>query len=395
MKVLMLLIGHDFPTDIRVEKESRTLLAAGHQVTVVCENRKNRPERSHWNGIEIIRLPSLPLWLRRLNTATLFITLHSPLWERRIGRVVRQEAPDALHIHNLPFVGPGLRLALKFNIPLVADLHENHPALLKIRLARKDTLLDRFIFNPQRFARYEKRVLPLCDRIIVVVEEAAERIRRLGVPREKIFVVGNTEDIDATVSWTSSEPIDLPPSQMTLLYIGGFGPHRGLETVIKAMPKIIRRIPSAQILIVGDGPDRQSLESLVHELNLNESVHFAGWQPLERVYGYIQASDIGLVPHVANPHTNATMPHKLFQYMYMKKPVIVSSAKPLKRVVLDTNAGLVFESNSPESFASCVMTLQNPEKREKMGQNGHCAVKNHYNWQREAQELVELYQSLE
>jgi glycosyltransferase involved in cell wall biosynthesis len=395
MKVLMLLIGHDFPPDIRVEKESRTLLAAGHQVTVVCENRKNRPSRSRWNDIEIIRLPSLPLWLRRLNTATLFITLHSPLWEREIGRVVQQETPDVLHIHNLPFVGPGLRLAREFDIPLVADLHENYPALLNIRLARKDTLMDRFIFNPQRFARYEKRVLPLCDRIIVVVEEAAERVRRLGVPRENIFVVGNTEDIDATASWTSGEPIDLPSSEMTLLYIGGFGPHRGLETVIKAMPVIIAQIPSARFVIVGDGPDRQSLESLVDELNLNESVHFAGWQPLKRVYSYIQASDVGLVPHVANPHTNATMPHKLFQYMYMKKPVIVSSAKPLKRVVLDTNAGLVFKSNSPESFASCVLGLQDQEQRDQMGQNGNHAVKSHYNWRREAQELIRLYQSLE
>ncbi len=395
MKVMMLLIGHDFPPDIRVEKEARALIAAGYQVTVVCENRKNRPPRSHWNDIEIMRLPKLPLWLRRLNTATSFLILQSPLWEYEIKKLARSVSPDALHIHDLLFVGPGLRIAHKFDIPLVADLHENYPALLEIRQAREDTnLFDRFIFNPRRFANYEKRVLPLCDYVITVVEEAAERVRQLGVSEEKIVVVGNTEDINYAAV-TDRQEVVLPSSDMLLTYVGRLGPHRGLDIAIKAMPKVIAQVPSARLLVVGDGPGRSKLEALTHQLNVVEAVQFEGQQPFAKVYSYIQGSDVCLVPHLANPHTNATMPHKLFQYMYMKKPVIVSSAKPLERVVRDADSGLIFKSGDPDSFAGCVLGLRNPEVRAKMGQNGHLAVLDRYNWHRDSHRLIALYRNLE
>jgi glycosyltransferase involved in cell wall biosynthesis len=391
MKIMMLLIGHDFPPDIRVEKEARALLTAGHHVTVVCENRKNRSPQEDWNGVQIVRLPRLSPWSRRLNRARLLITHRSPLWEREITELVQEESPDALHVHDLPFVGPGLRIARQFNLPLVADLHENYPALVQVRHTGGNyNPIDRFVFDPQRFARYERRVLPHCDYVIVVVEEAAQRIMDLGVSAEKITVVGNTEDID-TVSAVDEQDVRLPPSDMTLLYVGGFGPHRGLEVVIRAMPKILEYIPSAVFVIVGDGAGRSSLERLAHRVGVAQSVQFEGRQPFDRVHSYIRASDVCLVPHIANPHTNATMPHKLFQYMYMNKPVIVSSATPLVRVVQESNAGLVFESGNPEALASCVLELQDQAMRRALGDSGHNAVVRHYNWRHDARKLVDLY----
>lgn len=394
MKIMMLLIGHDFPPDIRVEKETRALLAAGHQITLVCENREGRPARENWNGVEIIRLPHLPLWLRRLNTATLFVTLRGPLWERAIKKIVQTEKPDVLHIHDLPFVGPGLHIARKFNIPLVADLHENYPAWIQIRHAgAKGNPIDLFAFNPGRFARYEQRVVPHCDYVIVVVEEAADRIRDLGVSIDKVVIVGNTEDIDAIGNVTNQD-VDLPSSDLILLYVGSFGPHRGLDIAIEAMPTILEQVPSSILVIVGDGSYRASLEKLAHQFDVARAVRFEGRQPFARVHGYIQASDVCLVPHIANPHTNATMPHKLFQYMYMRRPVIVSNAIPLARVVRESDAGLVFESGNPTSFAHCVLKLQDGALRNRLGKNGHDAVISRHNWRYDAQRLVELYQTL-
>lgn len=393
MKIMMLLIGQDFPPDIRVEKEARALLAAGHHITLVCENRKGRPSRGNWNGVEIIRLPHLPLWLRRINTATLFIILHSPLWKRIVKRIVRAEKPDVLHVHDLPFVGPGLRIARKFDIPLVADLHENFPAWLQIRRTSMNRRpIELLAFNPRRFTRYEQRVVPHCDYVIVVVEEAAERIKSLGINADKVVIVGNTEDIDA-VNNVADQGVDLPSSDMLLLYVGSFGTHRGLDIGIKAMPKILEQIPSALLVIVGDGPDRSSLERLVRQLGIAHAVRFEGRQPFARVHSYIQASDVCLVPHVANPHTNATMPHKLFQYMYMKRPVIVSTAIPLARVVRETGAGLIFESGDPASFAHCVLRLQDRVLRNELGENGYDAVIKRYNWRYDARRLVELYET--
>jgi glycosyltransferase involved in cell wall biosynthesis len=394
MKIMMLLIGHDFPPDIRVEKETRALLAAGHQVIVVCENRNDRPRKEQLDGVQILRLPRDPSWVRQVNRAQLFVLLHSPRWERAITEIVQMEQPEALHVHDLAFVGPGLRIARKSGLPLVADLHENYPALLQIRYSeKKRNPVDRFIFNPKRFARYESRVLPRCDNVIVVVEEAASRVRDLGVRADKIVIVGNTADIDAA-DRLSEQVLELPGSEMKFLYVGGFGTHRGLDVVIKAMPRILRQIPSALFVVVGDGDDRSSLEQLAQDLGIAHNVRFEGKQPFSSIYTYIAQCDVCLVPHVANPHTNSTMPHKLFQYMHLKKPVIVSNAIPLARVVRETEAGLIFESGNPDSFAQCVFKLQAPELRRRLGQNGYRSVAATYNWRIDAQRLVELYATL-
>jgi glycosyltransferase involved in cell wall biosynthesis len=80
--------------------------------------------------------------------------------------------------------------------------------------------------------------------------------------------------------------------------------------------------------------------------------------------------------------------------MYMRKPVIVSSAKPLKRIVEETNCGLIFESGNPENFADIVLQLQDSDERLRLGENGYQAVINKYNWQHDAKRLVSLYEQI-
>jgi glycosyltransferase involved in cell wall biosynthesis len=392
MKIMMLLISFDFPPDIRVEKEARALISAGHQVTLVCESRQGRLRRETWNGIEILRLPPQPVRWRKLNTAWLFVTLRNQLWERHIANLLEQERPDALHVHDLPFVGSGLHLACRFQIPLVADMHENYPAYLRARRPTTQNYLEYLSFDPERFARYEQRVLPQCDRVIVVIEEAAERITQLGVDPKRIFVVGNSEDVAHVPTDTSG--VDLPASALRIGYVGGVQELRGLQTAVAALPKILQQIPSAQLLIVGDGLYRPVLEEQARALGVTHAVRMEGHQPFARVHSYIAVSDICIVPHLADELVNTTIPHKLFQYMYMHKPVVVSSAKPLQRIVEACQAGKVFTSGDPTTFADAVLALRDPDIRQALGANGHRAVLERYNWQQDSKVLCQLYEGL-
>jgi glycosyltransferase involved in cell wall biosynthesis len=392
MKIVMVLISFDFPPDLRVEKEARALLAAGHQVIVVCENRNRRVARENWKGIEIIRLPPQPVWWRKLNTSVLFLVLRNPIWERHLRRIVAQEQPDVLHVHDLPFVGPGLRIARRFRLPLIADLHENYPAYVRARRPTTENSLEWLSFDPERFARYERRVLPHCDWIIVVVEEASERVVQLGVSGERIAVVGNCEDIEHVQ--VASEAIALPAASLRLVYVGGVQELRGLQTAVAALPKILAQIPDALLVIVGDGLYRPALEAQARALGVASHVRLEGHQPFEKLHRYIQAGDIGIVPHLANELVNTTIPHKLFQYMFMGKPVIVSSAQPLKRIVEGSQAGLVFASGDADAFARAALQLSDAALRQRLGENGKRAVVERYNWQHDSQILVDLYRQL-
>ena len=111
--------------------------------------------------------------------------------------------------------------------------------------------------------------------------------------------------------------------------------------------------------------------------------------------GLIGLSDICTVPHVKNDFTDATIPHKLFQYMLMGKPVVVSDAKPLKRIVEETGCGRVFKNRDDRDLAGVLLSLyKNPDQRETMGGRGRIAALEKYNWKKEEESLLELYRDM-
>ena len=126
-------------------------------------------------------------------------------------------------------------------------------------------------------------------------------------------------------------------------------------------------------------------------MNLTDRVVFTGYQPFRLMPTYVTLSKIGLIPHISTPHIETTMPNKIFQFMLMGKPVIVSSVRPLKRVVDDAQCGLVFEERSPASLAEAVIKLKDEELRCQLGENGRKAFKDRYNWKLTVQALLSIY----
>jgi len=102
------------------------------------------------------------------------------------------------------------------------------------------------------------------------------------------------------------------------------------------------------------------------------------------------------VPHLSTPHTDSTLPHKLFHYMAFGKPVIVGDAIPLERIVGEEDCGLVVASGDDAAMAEALRRLHaDPELRRRMGGNGRRAVWEKYNWDVGIKPLLEFYASLE
>jgi glycosyltransferase involved in cell wall biosynthesis len=306
-----------------------------------------------------------------------------------VRRMTNELELDVLHVHDLPVLGSALEGA---RIPVVADLHENFPAAigqLRQHQPFPQNML-RFVDSPARWERHERTGVGRADATVVVVEEAAERLIARGVARERITVVGNEEDIAAFEGLTG-EPVERPGS-FVVLYAGAFGGrHRGLDTLVDAMPDVIADEPGAVLSLVGDGAERAYLES-----RATAGVRFEGWQPFERIPAYISASDVCVVPHRSTPHTETTIPHKLFQYMLMGKPVVVSDCAPLRRVVEAAGAGEVFVAGDARDLARAILRLRDPEVAARAGAAGRRAVlEGGLNWDRSARALVELYARLD
>ncbi|MCI0511598.1 glycosyltransferase family 4 protein [candidate division KSB1 bacterium] len=391
MRIGMILQA-DFPPDIRVEKEVETLCAAGHEVHLVCRNKQNRPPEEMVNGIQVHRLRP---WRRSLrwNVWSSTPLFFNPRWYSRALQVIRQHKIEVIHVHDLPLVMLGWLLARRFQLPLVYDMHENYPAAL--RVWRKSGFSYYTTRNPMLAEYLDRFCQKQATRIIVVIEEQQARLAALGVPAAKLHVVSNTTDFESFRQMTIDPAVVQQfQDQYVILYIGGFSPDRDLATPILGMKDIVTAIPQALLLLVGGGDEQyqQQLQTLVATHQLQAKVHFINWVPFGKVPSYIKAARVGIVPQPNNAFINTTIPHKLFQYMALGLPVVVSDAKPLARIVNEGRGGEVFHSQSPADFAAAILRIY--QSKWDYGSHGEKLVREKYNWSKTSQELLKLYREL-
>lgn len=393
MRILMVL-DHPFPPDLRVENEIRTLVGAGHDVTLLTAAPDTRPAEDTHLGARIVRrrIPRRASnWLRGFAGVTPLTTLAFARW---IAAEHARAPFDALHVHDLYLVGAGLRAGRRLGVPVVADLHENWVEALQ-HYAWSTRAPGRWVVRIPTWERVERAWVRAADRLVVPIEEAARRYEALGVERGRIAVVPNTVDL-ASFDAYALEPdvVAAMRSGFTLVYTGHIDAHRGLETVVEAMPAIRAAVSEARLVIVGSGSTVPELKARVTALGLDEVVRFEGHQPQARIKSYIAGADVSLVPHLKTPHTDHTIPHKIFHAMRLGVPVAVSNCDPLVRIVDDARCGVVFTSGDPTSLAEAVVGLARDPERAAMGARGRDAVQARYNWDATAQPLVALYDRL-
>lgn len=402
-----MVLANKFPPDIRVSKEARVLIEAGHEVHLLAQAQPAGGEAldEFVEGIAVHRVPYrrrlFPVLCSFRNACRHTFRPVDGRWAAEIEQYVRRFAPDVLHVHDLPLVGTAVAVGERQGIPVVADLHENMPAANRMgraSLPPLKRLVHAIVCNDRAWRRYEQQILPHCARVIVVVPEAMERLVTGSVDPTRIVVVSNTEDE------TTFPPVPTDPEiaeryrdSWVISYVGSIGPHRGVDTAIRAMPLIAASIPGARLVLVGARQDNRlkALQRLVIESGASEQVDIVGWQPFARVGSFVGVSAACLVPHNDSEHTQTTVPHKLFQYMIAGKPVVVSDVRPLRRIVEETQSGLVFKAGNPASLADVLVQLYHqPDMAADMALNGQRAAAGSYAWRHDAQRLLQLYRDL-
>ena len=386
MKILMVL-DHEFPPDIRVENEIEALTAAGHEVHVACYTMKGRPAKETHQGAHVHRKHINKLTYKS-SVGCLKFPLYFHFWKTFLTGLMNKNSFNAIHVHDLPLASVGFEIARKNNIPFTLDLHENWPALLRMSPHTK-TPLGKLLSSNTQWERYEKKYVQLADHVIVVVEEAKDRLKFMGVKEDKITVVGNTLNLN------HFDLKDLPGSddKIVLAYAGGISEHRGLQFPIIGLKKLKGMSKKAELWILGEGSYTEELKRLAQENEVSEHVEFFGWKPYNEMQEYLAKADICIIPHIKSDHTDTTIPHKLFQYMYAGKPIIASDCAPIKRIVEKVGCGLIYHWNQPEEFAACVSALaEDPSRFREMKNAGKKGVESEYLWENDRIRLNTIYQ---
>jgi glycosyltransferase involved in cell wall biosynthesis len=118
-------------------------------------------------------------------------------------------------------------------------------------------------------------------------------------------------------------------------------------------------------------------------------VRLPGFIGHDRLPDLIARADIGLLPFHSCPHIDSTLANKLFEYMALSLPVIVSDVPPMLRVVRETACGLTFPSGDAGALAHAIERLASDrEAARRFGAAGAAAVRHRYHWEVDAARLL-------
>jgi len=400
-----------FPPDIRIEKEARSLIKAGHRVSLLCLKAEGKDAPSEVvDGVHVLRVKQPPLVFGRMETLARRAGIGSslsPYWADMIAKAALVVLANVLHIHDLPMFDNGLVAARELDIPIIADLHELYPEMLK---AYFPFWKGRAIYHAGRWHQKELRCFREATEVITISEPAADYQERKHGRRP--VVVGNQVDLE----YFDSLPIDEEivhswDGDFVVMYLGSYGAHRGLDVLVKAFTELVRKVPEARLVLVGEHP--QSLKWSV-PTEVNKRIVITGWVDDALFPSYMQAASVLVHPIRSlghSPQIEFCCPHKVFDYMAAGKPIVATVTVSLKDYIglpfsslpeqfrymgfgdeHAGQAGFLFTSGCWKCLADDLLRLHRDRgARSEFGQNGRRAVETRFNWEIESQKLLQVY----
>jgi glycosyltransferase involved in cell wall biosynthesis len=394
MKVGMIL-DEIYPPHPRVKNEAINLLEAGHEIIIFSLNYTNLPKSENIDGIKIVRYKANKI-IRKLSALAYSVFIYRWLMQQKIKKFISEYKPEVIHIHNIRIGRAVLKSTKRFKGKIILDLHENIPEIMKM-YHHVIHFPGNILIFPSRWKKWEKKLTKRVDKIIVVTDEAKlYLIKNYNISSEKIITVPNSVQPSFYSSlYLDNNIISRFDNFFSLLYFGDTGVRRGLETAIKSIPQLKNKIPNIHLIIVGQSKSDPYLKNISKKFHVEKYVTFEGFKDESLLQSYISASDICISPLLRNVHHDTTFANKIFQYMALGKPLVVSDCPAQKRIIKEANSGLIFESNNINDFsAKILMLFENNQLRNKLGKNGSIFIRKKYNQIKMSKELIKYYNSL-
>jgi len=390
-----MILDKAFPPDPRVENEAISLVESGHEVYLFCITHSDETPEETINGIRIRRYKSNKITYK-LSALAYELPFYSQIFKPKIKNFILKNKIEALHIHDMRIAGTVYSLNHKFQLPVVLDLHDNYPEVMK-EYPHLKKFPGKYIINPKKWKQKEQEFIEKATKVITVSPEFQKSIQnRLKTEQEKVILVPNTVRKsfykNAVIQSQISERFK---NDFILLYIGDTGLRRGLQTAIEAIPILKEKIPRVRLVIVGTSSADAILRKQVKKLQIEAHVSFEGWQDEKLFPSYIKSASVGISPLIRSEQHDVAYANKLFQYMSFGLPLLVSDAIAQKNLITHANTGLVHSENDPIDFAEKIQLLhKDKELYSNFEKNAIHFINNKFHWELTANQLVTMYKNI-
>jgi len=204
--------------------------------------------------------------------------------------------------------------------------------------------------DPSRFGSlFTEGPIFLC-----VSEAVRQRIVDLGCPPEKTRILRSGIDLDR-FPFRGHAALHDP---VRIVSIGRLAPNKGIEFGIRAIKQVVDAGRRVEYRVLGNGPCRESLESLRSDLDLDDIVFFEGAVDAQRVAQALDVSDILIVPSITGPDGEQEgLPNSPKEAMAVGVPVIATAIGGIPELVSDGESGFLVEERDPEALAARLISL--------------------------------------
>jgi glycosyltransferase involved in cell wall biosynthesis len=210
--------------------------------------------------------------------------------------------------------------------------------------------------------------------------------QKYGLPSKKVKVlpVGFDDDLFSLSAAAEKE------NRFTVLFFGSFLPLHGVDCILEAAKIVLSEEPSIQFRFIGSGQTLLLAKNLASRLGLS-NVLFEDWLPLSELPNRIASSDICLGIFGRTEKARRVVPHKIFQAMGMKKPVITGQTPAVKEFFSHReNIFLIPESN-PDLLAQAILELKRDEDlREGIAERGYQLVSQKFSSEAIGRTLIKI-----
>ena len=275
----------------------------------------------------------------------------------RLDDLIAAEHPDLLHAHS-PVLDawPALGAGRRFGLPVVYEVRGFwEDAAVDHGTTREGALR----YRASRFA--ETLALRRADAVTAICQGLADEIAARGVPRERITLIPNAVDAQRFAYAPAAQPqarheLGLGDGPV-VGFLGSFYAYEGLALLLEAMPQVLRALPPARVLLVGEGEEDARLRRLAAALGLDDAVVFTGRVPNERIEALYDAVDVVAFPRMPMRLTELVTPLKPLEAMARGKPVVASDVGGHRELVEHERTGLLFRAGDRDALAATLIRL--------------------------------------
>jgi len=226
------------------------------------------------------------------------------------------------------------------------------------------------------------------DGITAVARYLAEAAHdRLGI-KQDISVVPNFVDSDAFSPAPHEAVENLGDRQIVIAHVSNFRPVKRVQDLVAAMEIVVKEAEDAQLILVGDGPERQRVELLVDKLGLRRNVLLTGYR--RDVVDFLRCSDtLVLCSEIESA------PLTLLEGMSSGLPVIATGVGGVPEIVADGRNGFLVPPKSPGALAEKILELaSDKELRLRMGEEARRTVLERFTADKVVPKYEEIYRSV-